>query len=113
MKATNRTTGQTLAGNLLMAETPMSRTRGLLGRNGLPEGEGLLLRPCLGVHTFFMKFPIDLVFLDRRNRVVAAVKDLKPHRMTGLVRSASSVLELPAGTVEASGTCVGNEIEFG
>jgi uncharacterized membrane protein (UPF0127 family) len=73
-------------------------------------GEGLLIRPCKGVHTFLMKFPIDVLFLDRENRVVKVVENLRPQRMTGLFFSSRSVLELPAGSLRASGTSAGNEV---
>jgi len=110
MKALDRTTGRILARKLLVAETLLSRARGLLGKSELPAGEGLLIRPCSGVHTFFMKFPIDVIFLDGGNCVIAAVSNLKPHRMTRIVGASKSVIELAAGTVDASGTCVGNEV---
>jgi len=113
MRAVNRTTGRILAGKVLLAETLWSRMRGLLGRDALPQAEGLLIRPCCGVHTFFMKFPIDVVFLDGGNRVIAAAVNLKPYRMTRIVRASRSVLELAAGTVDASGTRTGNEVIIG
>ena len=110
MKAIYLSTGQTVARTLSVAETFLTRGRGLLGRNGLPRGEGLLIRPCRGVHTFFMKFPIDVLFLDGANRVVATVKNLKPHRITRIIGRAKSVIELPPGTLDASGTRAGNRI---
>lgn len=110
MRATDLSSGQPLARTLGVAETFLARARGLLGRDNLPQGEGLLIRPCRGVHTFFMKFPIDVLFLDGGNRVVATVKNLKPHRITRMVGPARSVIELPSGTLDASGTRAGNEI---
>lgn len=113
MRAINKNTGHTLAGRVLTAETLLSRSRGLLGRNELPVGEGLLIRPCRGVHTFFMKFPIDIVFLDRSQRVVATVGHLKPGRMTRIFLKAGSALELPAGTIALSLTKFGDEVVVG
>jgi uncharacterized protein len=110
MKARNVTSGKELAGNLTVAATPFARVKGLLGRTALSRGEGLLLTPCKGVHTFFMKFSIDVVFLDRGNRVVAAIEHLQPQRMTKLLLSSVSALELPAGTVAATKTAPGNEV---
>lgn len=110
MRAVDRTTGRQLAGELAVAATLLSRAKGLLGRSGLSPGEGLLITPCNGVHTFMMKFPIDLVFLDRENRIVATVENLVPQRMTRLLPKARSVLELPAGTVSASGSVAGNQV---
>jgi uncharacterized membrane protein (UPF0127 family) len=79
-----------------LAETSSARLRGLLGRSGLSSGEGMLLRPASSVHTAFMRFAIDVVFLDRADRVVKVVADLRPWRMAAS-RGARAVLELPAG----------------
>lgn len=110
MRAFNKSSGRMLARKLRVAQTLAARAKGLLGEKELPEGEGLLIRPCLGVHTFLMRFPIDVVFLDGTNRVLATVSDLKPHRMTGLLVKSSSALELPAGAVAASRTRPGDQI---
>ena len=112
MKALNSTTGKELAAKLTVADTAFSRAKGLLGKKGLPRGEGLLIKPCKGVHSFFMRFAIDVVFLDKRNYIVETVADLKPQRMTKVLLSSSSAIELPAGTIKASGTAVGNLIVF-
>jgi uncharacterized membrane protein (UPF0127 family) len=79
-----------------IADRPWSRMRGLLGRNGLAEGEGLLIKPCGSVHTFFMRFPIDVVFLDRELSVVAVRPEVPPWRTAG-ARGAKVTLELAAG----------------
>jgi uncharacterized protein len=110
MRALNRSTGKELAGTLAVAESLLARTRGLLGREALPKGEGLLIRPCKGVHTFLMKFPIDVVFLDKENRVIKTVQKLLPYRISSVVISSACVIELPAGTLLESGTGAGNEI---
>lgn len=79
-----------------IADRAVTRMRGLLGRRALPSGEGLLLRPAASIHTAFMQFPIDVVFLDGDLRVLKLVQRLKPWR-TASARSAKSVLELAAG----------------
>ena len=79
-----------------LAATPSLRLRGLLGRSGLPDGEGLLLRPAGSIHTLFMRFPIDVVFLDRELGVRKVVRELGPWRLT-FERGARSALELAAG----------------
>ncbi len=112
MKAVNITTHKELAGNLLVAENLFSRMKGLLGRTSLPAGEALMIRPCKGIHTFGMRFPIDAIFLDRNNRIVALTKDLQPNHLSRVYPEAASVVELPAGTIEATDTAVGNEIKF-
>lgn len=113
MRALNRRNGRVMAAEVLVAQTFRSRAKGLLGREELRQGEGLLITPCMGVHTFFMKFPIDVVFLDRSNRVLATVESLKPQRVTRIIRASAGVLEMAAGTVAFSGTSPGDEIEIG
>ena len=86
----------------MVAETPLARMRGLLGRRGLESGEGLLLRPAPSVHTFFMRFAIDVVFLARDGEVMKVVPSLRPWR-TAAARRAKAVLELPAGEADRRG----------
>ncbi len=83
---------------------------GLLGRRSLPAGEGLVLAPCSSVHTAFMRFPIDVVYLDRGGRVLKTVQGLKPFRLSGMLRPGCAIVELPEGTIEATGTAVGDRI---
>jgi len=85
--------------NIKMADKPWTRLRGLLGRKGLEPGEGLLLTPCNQVHGFFMKFPIDLVFLDRQGRVILTDR-LDPWQISPLVRKAHAVLEVATGSID-------------
>ena len=66
--------------------------------------------PCRGIHTFLMRFPIDVIFLDRSNHVIETIQDLKPFRMSKMLLSSMSVIELPIGTVRASDTVIGNKI---
>jgi len=94
--------GTVVCERCLLAETPFARLRGLLGRSGMPSGEGLLLRPAASIHTAFMRFTIDAVFLDRANRVVKVASDLRPWR-TAACRGARAVLELPAGEADKRG----------
>ena len=98
--------GTVVCERCLLAETPVARMRGLLGRSGLPAGEGLLLRPAASIHMAFMRFPIDAVFLDSTDRVVKVVAELKPWRMAGC-RGARAVLELPAGEASRRGLVPG------
>ncbi len=110
MKAVDLTTKKELASNLVTARNLFSRIKGLLGKSALQPGEALLIKPCNGIHTFGMRFAIDAVFLDRKNRVVALTENLRPNHMTSLHFRAASVIELPAGTVEATATAVGHEV---
>lgn len=110
MRAINLTRHSEMAGRLEVADNLFARMKGLLGKKKLADGEGLLIRPCKGIHTFGMKFPIDAVFLDRNNRVIAVTRNILPNRMTHVFFNAVSVLELPAGTIEATATNIGDEV---
>jgi uncharacterized protein len=94
--------GTVVCERCLLAETPFARLRGLLGRSGLSSGEGLLLRPAASVHTAFMRFTIDVVFLDRDLRVLKVAPEVVPWRTAGC-RGARAVLELPAGEASLRG----------
>ncbi len=82
-----RMDGVTVCERTCVADTPFTRMKGLLGRDGLEQGEGLLLRPASSVHTWFMRFPIDVVFLDRELVVVGIADEVEPWRAAGRARS--------------------------
>lgn len=84
----------------LWARTFWQRMRGLIGRPSLNAGEGLLISPCSSVHTFGMKYSLDLVFLNMKGRVIKLVADLRPYKFAGCL-GASHVLEMSAGSIEA------------
>ena len=107
----NATRGAVLGDAIDVADSSSNRNRGLLGRSSLSPGEGLWITPCEAIHMFFMRFAIDAIFLDRHKRVVKISSRLKPWRLAGSLR-AKSVLELPAGTAEATGTQVGDQLEL-
>ena len=86
----------------VVADKPHTRLRGLLGRDRLPTGEGLLLKPTPSVHTCFMRFPIDVVFLDARMQVLSVAPDMGPWKFAGR-RGTRAVLELAAGEAERRG----------
>lgn len=88
---------RTLADPCFLAERFWERLMGLMGRAALAPGTGLLLRPCNSIHTFFMKFAIDALYLDSEGKVLAVRRALKPWRMTFPVARARQVLELPSG----------------
>jgi uncharacterized membrane protein (UPF0127 family) len=112
MKAIDRTSGKVLAPNLAVADTFFTRLKGLLGKKVLPHGDGLWIKHCNSVHTFGMRFPIDVVFLDKGKRVVGLAKTLRPNRISRLYSRASSVIELPAGTIDVAVTVIGDHIEI-
>jgi uncharacterized protein len=107
--ALTRVDGSVVCERVSLADSPVTRMRGLLGRDGLEQGEGLLLRPASSIHTFFMRFPIDAVFLDKSLVVVGIENAIDPWR-TAKQRGAKSVLELPAGESSRRGLAVGDQL---
>ena len=111
LRVTNLTRHTALATYMEVANSSAKRSKGLLGREGLAPGEGLWIVPCEAVHTFWMQFPIDLVYLDRKRRIRKLVSNLPAWRLSACLR-AHSVLELPAGTIRATRTEIGDTLEF-
>jgi len=112
MKAINKRSHMEFAPELAVADTFFSRMKGLLGKNGLATGEGLLIRPCKGVSTFGMKFPIDVLFLDHNNCVIATMGEMPPNRLSRLYLKATAVIELPSRTIETASIKIGDPVEF-
>lgn len=112
MKAINTANNRELANSLLLADSLFQRMKGLLGMNALASGVGLWIKPCKGVHTFGMNFPIDVVFLDKDLRVIAVKQSLQPNCMTRLYLNAASILELPSGTAVLTATQAGDRISI-
>ena len=106
----NATRQSVLGGRVGVARTHWMRLRGMLGRPAPEPGEGLLIVPCRGVHMYGMKYPLDLVFLDEGGTVVHVRPDLQPGTRTGLIKGSHYALEIPTGTIEASGTRVGDKL---
>jgi hypothetical protein len=111
LQVTNPARSTVLATRLEVADSGPKRNKGLLGRERLDSGEGLWIVPCESVHTFFMRFPIDLVYLDRKNRIKKVRSTVGPWRLSACL-SAHSVLELPAGTIRNTQTQPGDTLEF-
>ena len=107
----NATRNTTLGRDIILANASGQRRTGLLNQESLANGSGLWIMPCEGVHTFFMRFAIDVIFLDRQNRVRKIRSALRPWRLSACV-VAKSVLELPAGTAEQTQTIVGDQLVF-
>jgi uncharacterized protein len=103
--------GAVLCARCRIAKDPWARMRGLLGRRRLNEGEGILLRPASSVHTFFMLFPIDVVFLDRDLSVLRVVPAVPPWRAVWRT-GAAAVLEIGAGECTARGVGVGDRLDW-
>jgi len=107
----NRQTSQTISSSVEVAATRRSRRRGLLGRAGMDPSEALILAPCCAIHTAFMRFAIDVVFVDARGRVLKIVRDLPPWRMA-IAPRAHAVIELAAGSLKARDLKVGDAVDL-
>ncbi len=111
LRILNLTRNSELATCLEVADSGPKRSKGLLGRERLSPGEGMWIIPCEAVHTIGMQFPIDLVYLDRKNRIKKLSSDVRPWRLSACL-SAYSVLELPSGAIQATNTEPGDTLEF-
>lgn len=107
----NETKGSIVASDVSVAASMWSRFKGLMGRRSLGEDSGLLIRPCSSVHMFFMRFPLDVVFVDKAGVVVKIVRALKPYRLALGGKGAHSALELAAGAV-GERVSVGDQLAF-
>lgn len=101
-----------LADRARRADSFFTRFKGLMGVTVFEVGDGLHIVPCTSVHTFFMKLPIDVIFLDANSTVVDVARALLPWRVSRVYFQARSVLEVPAGVVEGTGTQIGDRITF-
>jgi uncharacterized membrane protein (UPF0127 family) len=112
--AFNRTRQAYLATQLSLAATHWSRLRGLMCTepDSFHAGRGLWIVPSRGVHTFAMRFPIDVLYLDEEKTVVHVEQDLKPWRVAPVRMKAASVIELPRNILHSTGTSIGDEIEI-
>ncbi|HUA36324.1 MAG TPA: DUF192 domain-containing protein [Candidatus Binataceae bacterium] len=117
LRAINRTRDTILCERLQNAGGLRGQSRGLLGRDGLGDGEGMLFingrfNPFMWMHMFFMKFAIDIVFLDGRDRVIGIDRELKPWRVSSIALGARKALEIQAGATRRALTEIGDQIEF-
>ncbi len=106
----NVTRGQSLASSGRVADTFWTSLRGLIGAPPLHPGEALLIVPSNSIHTHFMSFPIDVLYVDRALKVVALDENMRPWRMGRIHRRAHFVVELPAGAIASTGTQVGDQL---
>jgi uncharacterized membrane protein (UPF0127 family) len=111
LRVWNKTQNTLVADRADVADTSAKRRQGLLKHTGLEPGQGLWISPCEAVHSFGMKFEIDVVYLDKKKRVLKIRESMKLWRLSACLR-AKSVLELPAGQCKATQTIVGDELEL-
>jgi hypothetical protein len=112
MHIINQNRGKSLATHGRLANTFWSRLRGLLGRTSLQEGEGLVLVGEKSIHTLFMKFPLDIVYIDQNYQVLRADENMVPYRLGPFMSRSAYVLEVPVGTIAATETQVGDQLTF-
>ncbi len=112
MRATNVTRNRLVANQVSVADTFLRSVIGLIGRKRLPEGHGLWIPHCGSVHTFWMRFPIDVVFLNNERTVVHLVENMAPFRVSRHLGQARSILELPVKAIQSSRTELGDRLEF-
>ena len=112
LRISNPVRQSVLGDRIRVADTTLTRLVGLMGRGSLALGHGLLIRPSNGVHTLWMRFSIDVLLLDREFRVLSVYGNLRPFRLTAINWKASSALELPSGTIAATDTQLGDQLQL-
>jgi uncharacterized protein len=112
LRVVNNRLDRELGTRIRLADRWTARLRGMLGRPAPARGEGLLLTPCTSIHMYGMRFPLDVAFLDKSGAVVAMYPSLAPGSRTGWHRNAAHALELPSGTLQESGTTVGDVLTW-
>ncbi len=99
-----------IAEHVFEAQGFWARARGLIGRQSLAQGEALIIPHCQAIHMFFMRFSIDVIFVDRSKKVVGLVQNIKPFQLSPFFLNASCALELPSGVIERTNTSLGDQI---
>lgn len=112
MRLINITKNTTLAQDVYLAKTVFSRIKGLLGRKIFPPGQAVILDPCDAVHTFFMHFAIDILFIGKDYKVIKTIASLKPNQATFICWRSRRVIELPAGTLKLTNTQAGDQLQL-
>ena len=112
MIITNSDRGTVVGEAIEVAASAAQRAKGLLGRDCLADGQGLLFKSCSSLHTFFMQFPIDVIFTDRKGKVLKSAREVKPFKVVMAPFRSYYALELPVGTIDGSSTRVGDRVVF-
>lgn len=112
LKATNLTRNTVIVDNLEVADTAWSRMRGLLGRSFLAEDSGLLILRCNSIHMFFMRFPIDVFFLDNSDKVVGLAHKIPPFALSPIFWKATKAIEVASGMIEKTHTQIGDQLSL-
>ena len=109
-RITNKTRGQVLADNARLVRSYWERLIGLMGRKALAQNEGLIIDPCSSVHMFWMRFAIDVIYVNKEHVIVGIDHDLRPWRIGHFYRKVQYVIELPAGKAHETGAQVGDRL---
>ena len=112
MRLFNLTSNQVVSTNIKQAYSFISRLKGLMFTKELNAACGLHMKPCRSIHTFFMKYSIDVLYLDKENRVIAIEEKLSPGKVGSYYPGADSAVELPSGAVEKTGVKAGHKVKF-
>lgn len=112
MQLLSKTGNKIIALDVMMADSFLGRLRGLLGRKSIKEEQCMMIVPCNSIHTFFMKFPIDAVFVDKDHKVVLIIHDIHPGRISPLVKTAHAVIEMQSGKAVREGISIGDVLQI-
>ena len=112
MKIINLNKNSILAEEILLADNFLTRLRGLLGFKCFNKNQAMVLRPCNSVHTFFMHFSIDVLFVDKDNKVVKIVRNMKPFKATMICLKSKFVIEFPVGVVDSTKSSIGDILQI-
>lgn len=112
MTITNLSQRTLLASQAVLASTTIQRMQGLLGRKSLPSGEALIIANCQSIHMMFMKFPIDVIFIDKKGKVIGLCSNIQPFCFSPIFFKAYQAIELPSGTILQSKTALGDLLQI-
>ena len=112
MRIVNESKKSTIANYVILADTFFGRLKGLMFRRNLDIGEGLMLSPCNMIHTFGMRFNLDIIFLSKDNVVLYIIENFPPGKSSPMIHKANRVIELPVGTLKKSDTKLGDYLTF-
>lgn len=112
IKIVNARTGRDVAHKARLAENFWTRAVGLIGKQSFDKGEGLIFPRCNSVHTFFMRFSLDLIFVNKDGVVTSIIENIQKWRISPFISGTSKVIELPTGTIKDSGTMIGDKLLF-
>lgn len=112
MEIRNKSNNKIIASEVVMADTFITRLKGLMFKERLEEDSAMLICPCNSVHTFFMKFPLDILFISKEYEVLYVIKNMLPQNISPFIRKSFLVLELPVGTIEKTNTEKGDYLNM-